>query len=63
MDVNVALASLDDTPAKTGKSAPCSRKAKGKQNLESASKKLKRKLKLAYNVTGEAQNPKEKLSR
>ena len=48
VDVDAALASLD---AKAGKLAACSRKPRGKQELESASMELKRKLELAYNVS------------
>ena len=49
-DVNAALVSLDETPVKTGKLPISSKITKGKQNLQSATKTLKRKLEVSYKV-------------
>ena len=49
-DVNAALVSLDETPVKTGKLPISSKITKGKQKLQSATKALKKKLEVSYEV-------------
>lgn len=50
IEVNSALKNLDETPITKGQLHPHTRKNKGKQKLQSATKRLKRKLEVSYNV-------------